>query len=99
MSKILKTSTIVGIIAVYLTGISAVIAANHGDKPKSPASTNKVMQQMTQTGTSMGMMNDGNMMPMMKMMTEMNKMMTTCNQMMQEITHQHKTQAADHGKP
>ena len=27
MSKILKTSTIVGIIAVYLTGISAVIAA------------------------------------------------------------------------
>lgn len=42
-----------------------------------------------------GMMGQGGMMDMMKMMGQMNKMMGTCNEMMQSVTDHHGSEGHD----
>lgn len=95
MRKSMKTLIATSLIAASVATAPAVFAAAQSDNAKDPGQMGHMMQGRSQMqgqgqmGNGMGMMNKGNKMPMMQMMTQMNQMMATCNEMMQGMLKNH----------
>lgn len=98
MRKILKTLVTAGIIVSSAASVPALFAAPPSDTAKDSAHMKQMMQGKGQTAGNMGMMNNGNMMPMMNMMAEMNRMMSNCNKMMESMMKNHHGNKKESGK-
>ncbi|RAP56095.1 hypothetical protein [Oleiagrimonas sp. MCCC 1A03011] len=105
MRKITKIFAATSFIAASLAAAPTLLAATQNSNAKDTTTANQMMQGQVQKGSGtdmmdrgMGMMNNGNKMPMMQMMAEMNRMMKNCNQMMERMNTGHPKSKAEPGK-
>lgn len=93
MRNALKTTIVTSILAISIAGAPTLFAATRNNtKAAHSAHMSKTMQGDNSQGNAMDMMNNGDKMPMKKMMAmmaEMNRMMSNCNQMMERMTTGH----------
>lgn len=101
MRNALKKTIVTSILAVSVAGAPTLFAATAQNNTEAahPAHKSTTMQGKNSHGNAMGMMNNGDKMPMMKMMAQMNRMMRNCNQMMEQKMNKsaNPTSSADKG--
>ena len=78
------------LVAAGILAAPVAFAQTQTEQPTSPSMSSDEMQGMMQGGDMMGMMN---------MMTQMNEMMQTCNQMMKAAMPDEETPAGDEAQP
>lgn len=105
MRKLTKIFAATGFIAAALAAAPTLLAATQDSNAKDTTPANQMMQGQGQKGSDkdmmghgMGMMNNGDKMPMVQMMAEMNRMMKNCNQMMECMNAEHPKTRTKPGK-